>query len=217
MIGPHAKLLKSEFSAEYCSGLFSDELDLLGEPGHVVTGFSVNRSTHRMFGRARTVRLETMKTTDERIREGLGFLDHLEEGDVLVVEGSHEFAYFGELMSRMAMRRRLAGVVIDGLTRDTYFTTTIDLPIFARGNSPIDIKGRGRVAAVDVDIAVGGVSVSPGDYVFGDNDALVLMKPDLMPALLENVNRTAAREDLIKRHIAAGMSVEELLKVTSSF
>ena len=217
MQGPHAKLLKAEFSAEYCSGLFSDELDQLGVQGRVVPGFRLNQSTHRMFGRARTVRLETMETTDERIKEGLGFLDQLNEGDVLVVAGSDDFAYFGELMSRMAMRRRLAGVVIDGLTRDTYFTTTIDLPIFARGYSPIDIKGRGRVSAVDVDIDVGGVAVSPGDFVFGDNDAVVLLKQDVMPALLEKVNRTAAREDAIKRHIASGMSVEELLKVTSSF
>jgi 4-hydroxy-4-methyl-2-oxoglutarate aldolase len=217
MLGPHAKLLESKFSAEYCAGLFSDELDQLGERDRVLTGFSLNRSTHRMFGRARTIRLETMETSDERIRDGLGFLDRLNEGDVLLVEGSPKFAYFGELMSRMAMRRRLSGVVIDGLTRDTYFTTTIDLPIFARGYSPVDIKGRGRVAAVDVDIVVGGLAVSPGDFVFGDNDAVVLMKPALMPELLAKVNRTAAREDLIKQHIASGMSVEELLKVTSSF
>jgi len=217
MIGPHAKLLRAELAAEYCSGLFSDELDQIGERGRVVTGFLLNRCTHRMFGRARTVRLETVETTDERIREGLGFLDRLNEGDVLLVEGSQEFAYFGELMSRMAMRRGLSGVVIDGLTRDTYFTTTIDLPLFARGYSPVDIKGRGRVAAVDVDVTIGGLTVSPGDYVFGDNDAVVLMKPARMPELLERVNRTAAREDLIKRHIASGMSVEELLKVTSSF
>lgn len=217
MFGPHSKLLKPEFAAEYCSGLFSDELDQLGERGRVVTGFRLNRSTHRMFGRARTIRLETMETSDERIRDGLGFLDRLNEGDVLLVEGSHEFAYFGELMSRMAMRRRLSGVVIDGLTRDTYFTTTIDLPIFARGYSPVDIKGRGRVAAVDVDIQIGGLAVSPGDFVFGDNDAVVLMKEARMPELLERVNRTAAREDQIKKYIADGMTVDELLKVTSSF
>lgn len=217
MFGPHAKLLTAEYAAEYCTGLFSDELDQLGERGRVVTGFTLNRSTLRMFGRARTIRLETMETSDERIREGLGFLDRLNEGDVLLVEGSQKFAYFGELMSRMAMRRRLSGVVIDGLTRDTYFTTTIDLPVFARGYSPVDIKGRGRVAAVDVDVTIGGLTVSPGDYVFGDNDAVVLMKEKHMPALLERVNRTAAREDQIKRHIAAGMSVDELLKVTSSF
>jgi regulator of RNase E activity RraA len=215
--GPHASRLLPEYAAEYCSGLFSDELDQLGRPGRVAAGFCLNRSTHRMFGRARTVRLETLPTRDERIREGLGFLDRLDEGDVLVVEGSRAFAYFGELMARMAMRRRLAGVVIDGLTRDGYYTTTIDLPIFARGHSPVDIKGRGRVAAVDVEVTIGGLAIAPGDLLFGDHDAVVVVRPGELDELLARVNRTAAHEDALKRHIAAGLSAEEILRVTTGF
>ncbi len=210
-------LIEASFDKEYCSGAFSDELDQMGLRQQVAAGFQLNQSKLRFFGRARTVRLESVKTDDERIREGLGFLEQLSAGDVLVVQASTDFAYFGELMTRLALRQELAGVVIDGLTRDSFFTQTVELPILSRGYSPVDIKGRGRVAAVDVPISIGNVECKSGDFIFADNDAAVVLPESQLSELLKRVHGTCQHEKMLKAQIAAGASVAEILKKTAGF
>ena len=199
------------------SGMYSDELDAMGHRHQVVAGWQLNCDGHKVLGRARTVLIETVATDDENIVEGLGFLGRLDPGDVLVVSGSPEFAYFGELMSRLSMRQGLAGAIIDGLTRDSAFTRQIPLPVFARGYSPVDIKGRGRVAATDVEIEIGGVSVSPGDTIFGDNDAIVVIPQALREAVQSRVDEATAHEEKIIGLIDEGASVDEILAFTKGF
>lgn len=165
----------------------------------------------------RTLLIETIQTPDENIKKGLGFLSGLGNGEVLFVKGSDEFAYFGELMSRLSMEIGLSGVVIDGLTRDSYFTQNIDLGIFCKGYSPKDIKGRGRVLDTDCEIKVKALSINSGDYVFGDSDAIVIIPQSIMKDLAINVLSAVKEEVRIKELIRQGISVNELLKSVKEF
>lgn len=215
------ELFRRNFSEEYletfCSGVFSDTLDKLGYRSQVCSGWMMNKPNLRLFGRVRTLTLETVETPDERISVGLGFLAGLQPDDVLVVKGSDTFAYFGELMSRLSQRIGLAGVVIDGLTRDTYYTQQIDLPIFARGYTPVDIKGRGRVSEVDVPVTIQGVKVSPGDIVFGDSDALVYMPAQMFETALPAIRDAVITEERTKEMIFKGTTIEDILKIVKEF
>lgn len=202
---------------EYVSGVFSDTLDKMGFRHQVAAGWQLNNSKLRMFGRARTLTIETIETPDERIKKGLGFLGSLDKNDILVVKGSYKFAYFGELMSRLSQERGLAGVIIDGLTRDTYYTQQIDLPIFAKGYSPVDIKGRGRVDEVDVPLDIDGIKVSSGDYIFGDSDAVVFIPTAEFDELVKRANAAVEEEGNIKEMIRQGKSIEEILDVAKEF
>ncbi|MDQ7006675.1 MAG: hypothetical protein Q9Q40_05550 [Acidobacteriota bacterium] len=203
--------------SRYCSGIFSDVLDELGYRQQVIDGLTANRPGARLFGRARTLRLETVDTTDERIRVGLGFLNRLGGRDVLVVEGSDTFAYFGELMTRLSLRQGLAGVVIGGLTRDAAFTRNAELPIFARGTSPRDIKGRGRVAATEVKVSISGVGVVPGDYLFGDDDGLVVIPRQAEEEVFRRAAAKLEDEERIIRLIDGGTTIESLLDQVREF
>lgn len=203
--------------AEYCSGLFSDEMDKMGYRDQVVNSWKLNNSKARMFGRVRTLKIETFETPDERIHIGLSFLAGLKCGDVLLVKGNEKFAYFGELMSRMSVDLGLAGAVIDGLTRDSHYTNGINFPIFSKGYTPKDIKGRGRVDCVDVGVEVGGCMIQSGDYVFGDSDALVFIPAGLLSNLMVKVNAAALEEFEIKQKISQGYTVTEILKDHEAF
>lgn len=211
------RFFSDENLEEFCSGVFSDELDKLGYKNQVINGFKLNKSSNRMFGKIRTLLIETIQTADENIKKGLGFLSGLGNGEVLFVKGSDEFAYFGELMSRLSMEIGLSGVVIDGLTRDSYFTQNIDLGIFCKGYSPKDIKGRGRVLDTDCEIKVKALSINSGDYVFGDSDAIVIIPQSTMKDLAINVLSAVKEEVRIKELIRQGISVNELLKSVKEF
>lgn len=201
-----------------CSGMFSDNLDKMRASGRVATGWRSNYAPFRAMGRARTILLETVETDDENIRTGLSFIEAIRPGEILLVQGSEAFAYFGELMTRLAVRQQMAGVVIEGLTRDSVHTLNEKkLPILFRGLSPVDIKGRGRVKATDVPVRIGHLEINPGDFVFADSDALVAVLPlhedELARRLLNNI----AEEHDVIRLIENGASVAQILNRVNEF
>ena len=198
--------------SKVCTAMFSDELDRIGYRNQVVSGFVLNRSHLKCYGEVRTVKLETMETPSERIPADISFLASTKPGQILCIEASNEFAFFGEMMTRLSLLQGLAGAVIGGLTRDSAFTKSMsDLPVFAKGYSPKDIKGRGRVGAVDVPISIEDVSVLPGDWIFGDNDGVVVIPAKLKIEIESRVQQAAKDEmDIISR-IDAGESIKDIL------
>jgi 4-hydroxy-4-methyl-2-oxoglutarate aldolase len=131
-------------------------------------------------------------------------------GDVLVIAtngGSR--AVFGELFATEARRRGLAGIVADGLCRDLQGLRGIGLPVFARGTTPRSGTTTLR-AALGATIACGGVEVSPGDLVFGDDDGLLIAPAERIAAALETAEAIARSERAILAAQARGEALHDL-------
>lgn len=171
------------------------------------------------MGRARIIIIETIETKDENIRTGLAFLGNVGKGEVLFVKGSHQFAYFGELMTKLSTRMEIEGVIIDGLTRDTNYThrDDITLPILAKGYSPVDIKGRGRVQKTDVACQIDGIEINPGNLIYADNEAICIIPQEIEKEVIAKVKEKIQEENRITKLINSGISIEELLKQVKEF
>ncbi|MEN3283155.1 MAG: 4-hydroxy-4-methyl-2-oxoglutarate aldolase [Solirubrobacteraceae bacterium] len=131
-------------------------------------------------------------------------------GDVLVIAtngGSR--AVFGELVATEASRRGLAGIVADGLCRDLRGLRAIGLPVFARGTTPRSGSAVSR-APLGATIVCGGVEVSPGDVVFGDDDGLVVASVERIAAALEIAELIGRSERAILAAQARGEGLHEL-------
>jgi 4-hydroxy-4-methyl-2-oxoglutarate aldolase len=131
-------------------------------------------------------------------------------GDVLVIAtngGSR--AVFGELFATEARRRGLAGIVADGFCRDLHGLRGIGLPVFARGTTPRSGTAVSR-AALGATIACGGVEVSPGDIVFGDDDGLLIAPAERIAAALQSAELIARSERAILAAQARGEAVHDL-------
>jgi 4-hydroxy-4-methyl-2-oxoglutarate aldolase len=118
-------------------------------------------------------------------------------GDVLVIAtngGSR--AVFGELFATEAKRRGLAGIVADGMCRDLRGLRSIGLPVFARGTTPRSGTTVSR-AAHGATVVCGGVEVSPGDIVFGDDDGLLIAAAERIEAALETAELIGRSERAI--------------------
>jgi regulator of RNase E activity RraA len=131
-------------------------------------------------------------------------------GDVLVI-ASHggTRAVFGELFAGEARRRGLAGIVADGLCRDVRGLRRIGLPVFARGTTPRSGTTVSR-AAHGTTIVCGGVEVSPGDIVFGDDDGLLIAAAQRIGAVLQNAEVIASSERAILAAQARGEALHGL-------
>lgn len=211
-------MLENKFDIkDLYSGLFSDGMDRLGYRNQIISGFQRNQKLLRFMGRVRTLEIEIGDIEDENLPLTLNFIESLKEGDVLVIKGC-KYAYFGEMMTRLCLRQKIEGVVIDGTTRDTMFThDDCPLPIVARGYSPQDIKGRGRVKAVDIPIEINGIKLEPGNLVFVDNDAVCVVPKELEEKLEEDIANGIKEEEKIVSLVNGGAPVSEILKKIKTF
>jgi 4-hydroxy-4-methyl-2-oxoglutarate aldolase len=131
-------------------------------------------------------------------------------GDVLVIAtngGSR--AVFGELFATEAKRRGLAGIVADGYCRDLRGLRAIGLPVFARGTTPRSGTTVSR-AAHQSTVACGGVNVTPGDIVFGDDDGLLIAPAERIAPGLETAEAIGRAERAILAAQARGEALHGL-------
>lgn len=97
------------------------------------------------------------------------------EGRVLVVDsgGSLRRAMLGGNLAALAAENGWAGIVINGCVRDTEELAQAQVGIKALGIHPrkTDKNGQGQAG---VSVVVGSVTVDPGNWVYGDEDGLVI-------------------------------------------
>jgi regulator of RNase E activity RraA len=134
-------------------------------------------------------------------------------GDVLVVQaGGAPLAALGELLATEAFRRGLAGIVVDGYVRDRTGLPP-ELPLWARGTVPM--AGRSDVAPrVGGPILFGGVRVSPGDVVLGDDDGIVIAPRPQLEACLERAGQIEQVEAAVLAGIQRGESLVDMTNLT---
>jgi len=131
-------------------------------------------------------------------------------GDILVIASNGgSRAVFGELFATEARRRGLAGIVTDGFCRDVRGLRAIGLPVFARGTTPRSGTTVSR-AAPGATIVCGGVEVSPGDIVFGDDDGLLIAATERIEAALETAEMIGRAERAILAAQARGEALHGL-------
>lgn len=126
------------------------------------------------------------------------------EGDVLVVggEGYLDRALMGGIMCGQAAALKMAGIVIDGAVRDVAELQAGVLPVFAAGISPAGPTKHGD-GSVFRSVVCGGVTVNPGDWIFGDEDGVVSFSEDerttLVRAAAQKLEVEHARMAAIKQ------------------
>jgi regulator of ribonuclease activity A len=97
------------------------------------------------------------------------------EGRVLVVDGggSRRRALFGGNLGSAAVKNGWAGVIIYGCIRDSAELAQLNLGIRALGTMPLRSEKRGE-GERDTPVRFAGVSFRPGDYVYVDEDGVVV-------------------------------------------
>lgn len=166
-----------------------------------------------VVGRAMPVLcLDVYEIPDEPYQQEIAAVDSLKQNDVIVcsTNGSTRICFWGELLSTAAQARGARGAVIDGFIRDIRKIVAMRFPIFTTGLSPVDSNGRGEVVAYNVPIECSGVTVNPGDIVFGDADGVVIIPQSVEQKVIdaalekvqgENQTRNALREGATLREV----------------
>lgn len=175
----------------------------------------------RMAGQATTLRFIPAREDLARgERAATGEFDNLKNkqriaveqvgaGEVLVIDarGDTRAASLGNILVARIAARGAAGIVTDGAFRDSPAIRAIDLPTYARGQSP-NISFTAHYAAdLDVPIACGGVAVVPGDVIVGDAEGVIVVPCAEAEAVARDGWEQERKEAFIYRKVAAGASI----------
>ena len=101
-------------------------------------------------------------------------------GRVLVVDGggSRRRALFGDRLGAAAVKNGWAGVIVYGCIRDSAELGRMDLGIRALGTMPLRSEKRGE-GERDVPVRFAGVTFRPGEYVYVDEDGVIVARGPL--------------------------------------
>lgn len=103
------------------------------------------------------------------------------QGKVLVVDGgaSMRCALMGDLIALSALKHQWSGVIIYGCVRDVDAIAALDLGVHALAAIPQKSNRKG-VGEVDIALSFGGVHFHSGDYVYADNNGIIVSKEKLL-------------------------------------
>jgi regulator of RNase E activity RraA/CMP-N-acetylneuraminic acid synthetase len=204
---------------ELTSPVLADILDRLGVHG-AIRGLQPLTPEARILGRAKTLKLRGLEPGEDfhGIYEALKSYERIVANDVIVVEnGVPDFAYFGDLNARLAIRAGAVGAIIDGATRDSNNVRALGFPVFARGTFCVDVRNRATVEDMDCPVTIGGERVEPGDLVFADADGVIVIPKKHERRAIELAMETISRESKISLDIALNVPATRILSATGAF
>jgi regulator of RNase E activity RraA len=118
-------------------------------------------------------------------------------------------AIYGELSATTARAHGAVGALIDGGTRDCGNLIRMGFPVFARYRTPVEAFGRYTLIKSQVPVRISGettetVLVNPGDFIFGEEDGVIVVPKDLILPVLEECERIKGLEDRARHDFARG-------------
>jgi regulator of ribonuclease activity A len=96
-------------------------------------------------------------------------------GRVIVVDGGGSLrrALLGDMLAEKAAHNEWAGMIINGAIRDVDEIGVTALGVKALGCCPLKTQKLG-VGQRGITVNFGGVQISPGDYIYADNNGVIV-------------------------------------------
>ena len=136
-------------------------------------------------------------------------------GDILVVTSPADgFAQWGDNASTWAKGLNIAAVIIDGSVRDVANVRKLGVPVWGRTVDPRQAL-KEAPGYVNAPIHIGSVLIQPGDLVVADDDAVMVLRPDQVEAVVNMAVSRAAQEEETMRQAATGKTPDNLKAIFS--
>lgn len=103
------------------------------------------------------------------------------EGKIMVVdgEGSQRRALLGDMIAQTAVENGWLGMIIYGCVRDVDILAQLPFGVQALNAHPVKTEKRG-LGSFNIPVSFGGVVFNPGDYVYADNNGIIVSSEPLL-------------------------------------
>ena len=103
-------------------------------------------------------------------------------GRVLVIDGGGSLrrALVGDQLGALAVKNGWAGIVVNGCVRDSRALAALDLGVVALDTQP-QKTAKKNLGEADVSVSFGGVTFRPGEWLYADEDGVLVSTLPLQP------------------------------------
>jgi 4-hydroxy-4-methyl-2-oxoglutarate aldolase len=166
----------------------------------------------RLAGPAFTIdgKVDANADPHETLLAWTGLLSQAKAGHIWVSQPNDRVvAHMGELSAETLKNKGVLGCVADGFVRDVDFLIEMGFQTWSRGFTPRDIVGYWLPRAVEVEIRIGDVVISPGDYLLGDRDGLLRVPKAIVEDVVEKAEQAISTENKVRTAILAGVDPQK--------
>ncbi len=215
------RLLKHFISSPALSDLLDDmKIEKNEACGAIINNFKCNIEETKLFGRANTLKLRKMKEGEDfnKIYDALKSYEGICENDIIVVENEeYEYAYFGDLNARLAIRAGAAGTIVNGATRDIDKVKSLNYPVFYKNINAADVRRRAVLDYINKPIKINDIIINPGDLIFIDSCSMAVIYQKYEQEVLNRVLETYCTENNVIKDIVFNKEVEQIVKNNGAF
>jgi regulator of RNase E activity RraA len=185
----------------------SDAMDKLGIRGGC-EGLMPVVPGKKFVGPAFTVKFIPVGTVKTKAGD---FIDEAEEGDVIVIDnaGRTWCTVWGDILTYVAVKKKLAGTVIDGVCRDVDGIRELGYPMYTKGNFMVTGKDRVTMETMNQPISICDIQVKPGDLIMCDQSGVLIIPLDKAEQILKTAVIIEKTEEKIIQEVKNGSKLIE--------
>lgn len=202
--------LKSVLSSD----ILCDVLDAAGYRNQSLSGeLHTLKDETVIFGPAFTsIATEVFSMPENPLIAQCKVVDQVREGEiyVLATRGRYNCAVFGELFATAVAKKKCTGVLLDGYARDIRQLKEMNAALIYRGVNPRTSKGRAEINECQIPVMIDGVTIRPGDLIFGDIDGVVVIPQEIAESIVQEALETIKKEDQVRSNLVAGDTLEKV-------
>lgn len=153
----------------------ADLIDIAPDTPSCETQFRSFGKRNCFSGKIRTVKCEC----DNGLVKQL--MNTPSDGEVVVIDGSGSLysALMGDMIAAAGAKNGWAGAVIYGAIRDNEAMNGMDFCVKALGTNPRK-SAKDGAGSVDIPVSFGGVTFTPGHYLYSDSDGILVSEQPLI-------------------------------------
>ena len=141
-------------------------------------------------------------------------LDAIFPGSVVVMHPGDDTtaSHWGKLMSMTARSKGATGAVITGGSPDSVQILEFEFPVFRKDHMPATAVYRHDITDFDVPVRIGGGGITPGDFILGDIDGILVIPVVTVDEFIEKAESVREPEDIVRKALHEGGNIRDLFE-----
>lgn len=200
-------------ASDLSASIFYDCLRKLNYPNQVLpNSISPLAKGMRLYGPAWPMsgKITKESSVHETLLSWTNFLSKAPAGYIIACQpNDNTIAHMGELSAETLIYKGVKGYIVDGGSRDISSIIQMNFPVFCKYSTTADVAGRWVVDTMGSPISIGGVVISEGDHIVGDEDGIVVVPKAIINETFELVKEYTSTENKVRLAIQSGVDPKD--------